>query len=375
MFSFLKRKLKEIFKKTREELEEREGEKEGEKEKEEVGREEKRREQEKERQKESEREIKEIRTEEREESKEESKEEEEREEKGLLTKLRKKFGKTKIKESYFERFFEELEIGLIENNVAIDVLDYLKEKLRSEIIDKEIKKSEVESVIKKALKKAVASLLLEPFDFVEKIKEKVRKEKPFVIVFFGINGVGKTLTIAKIANLLKKNGLSCVLAASDTFRAAAIEQLEKHAKALEIKMIKHDYRADPAAVAFDAIAHAKAKGIDVVLIDTAGRIHLKTDLMEEMKKIVRVAKPDLKIFVAEAIAGNDAIEQAKAFNEAVGIDASILTKADVDERGGTFISIGFITKKPILFLGTGQGYDDLIPFNKEKLLESIFTEK
>ena len=221
--------------------------------------------------------------------------------------------------------------------------------------------------------KALDELLIEPFDLIEKIKEKIKKEKPYTIVFFGINGSGKTTTIAKLSHLLKKNKITSVLAASDTFRAASIEQLEKHGEKLGVKVIKHKYGSDPAAVAFDAIAHAKAQGIDCVLVDTAGRIHVKADLMREMEKICRVAKPDLKVFVAESIVGNDAVEQARAFDKAIGIDAIILTKADVDEKGGALISVSYVTKKPIIFLGTGQEYKDLKRFEKENLIKSIFS--
>ncbi|MEM2089574.1 MAG: signal recognition particle-docking protein FtsY [Candidatus Pacearchaeota archaeon] len=275
----------------------------------------------------------------------------------------------KLTEPAFEEFFSELETILIENNVAIEAIDNLKAKLKEELLNKEIKKKEIEQKIKEALKRSMLALLLDPFDLEAKIKES---KKPFVIVFFGINGSGKTTTIAKIAYLLKKKHLSCVFAASDTFRAASIEQLEKHAQVLQIPIIKSKYGADPASVAFDAIAHAKAHLLDVVLIDTAGRMHTKKDLLREMEKICRVAKPDLKIFVGEAIAGNDAIEQARNFNDAIGIDAIILTKADVDERGGACISVGYITKKPILFLGTGQNYEDLEIFDKNKIVEKIF---
>ena len=197
------------------------------------------------------------------------------------------------------------------------------------------------------------------------------EEKPFVIAFFGINGSGKTTTIAKIADLLKKNKISCVLAASDTFRAASIEQLQIHADKLGIKLIKHDYGSDPAAVAFDAVKHAKAKKIDVVLIDTAGRLHNQANLMEELKKIVKVAKPNLKLFVGESIAGNDCIEQAQKFNEIIGIDGIILTKADVDEKGGAAISVSYITKKPIIYLGVGQEHSDLKEFEPNTIIESL----
>jgi len=192
-----------------------------------------------------------------------------------------------------------------------------------------------------------------------------------VIAFIGVNGSGKTTNLAKLANYLKNNGKEVVIAACDTFRAAAIQQVEDHANNLGIKLIKHDYGSDAAAVAFDAIDHAKAKGKDFVLIDTAGRNQSNKNLMEELSKLVRVAKPDLKIFVGDSLTGNDAVEQAKEFNEAVGIDGIILSKVDADEKGGASVSISYVAKKPIFFVGNGQGYEDLIPFKKEEFLEKM----
>jgi len=295
---------------------------------------------------------------------------EEKEKKGFFQRIKEKFTTTKLDEKDFSEIFDQLEMTLLENNIAVSVIDEIKKKLQEEFVNKSISRKEIEETVKSVLKETLSKILIEPFDLVKKISEK--KEKPFVIVFFGINGAGKTTTIAKVAHLLQKNKLKCVLAASDTFRAASIEQLEKHAAALNINVIKHQYGADPAAVAFDAIAHAKAAGKDIVLIDTAGRMHTKADLMREMEKIVRISKPDLKIFIAESITGNDAVEQASAFNKAIGIDAVILTKADVDEKGGAMISVSNVTGKPILFLGTGQKYDDLEYFDKDKIINSIF---
>ena len=297
---------------------------------------------------------------------EEIKEKVKEEPKSFFQKI-KDLGKTRLDESDFSEFFENLELVLMENNVALEVIENIKSKMKSELLDKPISRGEIRDMIKSSLKKALEGILMNPFDFLERVKTK----KPFVIAFFGINGVGKTTAISKIANLLKKNNLSCVLAASDTFRAASIEQLQKHADKIGVKLIKHQYNADPAAVAFDAIAYAKAHSIDAVLIDTAGRMHTSSNLMKEMEKIVRVSKPDLKIFVGEAITGNDAVEQAKSFNEAIGIDGTILCKADVDEKGGASISTSYVTGKPILFLGTGQGYEDLERFNKDKIIKSL----
>jgi fused signal recognition particle receptor len=293
----------------------------------------------------------------------------EKEKKGFFQKIKEKFTTTKLSEDDFNELFEQLEMTLLENNIAVSVIGEIKKKLKDEFVDRAIGKKEIEEKIKSVLRETLSKILIDPFDLIKKVNDK--KEKPFVIVFFGINGAGKTTTIAKVANLLQKNKFKCVLAASDTFRAASIEQLEKHAANLGINIIKHQYGADPAAVAFDAISHAKAAGKEVVLIDTAGRMHTKADLMREMEKIVRVAKPDLKIFIGESITGNDAVEQASAFNKSIGIDAVILTKADVDEKGGAMISVSNVTGKPILFLGTGQEYKDLEYFDKNKIISSI----
>ena len=193
-------------------------------------------------------------------------------------------------------------------------------------------------------------------------------------MFVGVNGSGKTLAIAKIAYMLKKQGKSCVMAAGDTFRAGAIEQLEIHANNLDVKIIKHGPGADPAAVAYDAIEHAKAKHKDVVLLDTAGRMQTNINLMDEMAKIKRVAKPDMIIFVGDALAGNDAVEQAKRFNEIVGIDGVILTKVDTDAKGGSALSVAYTIGKPLFFIGIGQKYEDQIPFNPQWMLDKIFSE-
>lgn len=285
-------------------------------------------------------------------------------------------GKIIITEEKFENFFWEIELMLLENNVAYEVIEEIKKELAEKIVGKEFQRGKIQDVLSSSIKEIIENILLEPFDLIEKIKQERGKsdetKHPYVILFLGVNGSGKTTTLAKLAYMLKKNGLSCVLAASDTFRAAAIQQLEKHAESLGVRLIKHDYGADAAAVAYDSIEYAKAKGIDAVLIDSAGRLHSNRNLMDELGKLVRVSKPDLKIFVGEMLTGNDCIEQAEEFDKAVGIDAVILTKSDVDEKGGTAISIGYILKKPTLFLGTGQKYSDLEKFDKKKILDKIF---
>lgn len=293
------------------------------------------------------------------------------EKKSFFQKLKSTFT-YKITEESFEDIFNGLEMLLLENNAALEVVEDIKKLLSKKLIGKEIKKDDLEKTISNELKSALNELIINPIDPLTAIKNKKENIKePYVILFFGINGTGKTTSIAKIANLLKKNNYSVVLAAGDTFRAASIEQIQEHANKLNVPLIKHDYQADPSAVGFDAIKYAKTHHIDVVLIDTAGRMHTKTNLIAEMEKICRVTKPDLKVFVAESIAGNDATEQAKTFNEAIGIDGSILSKADVDEKGGTIISVSHATNKPIFYLGTGQNYEDIKLFNKDEYIESL----
>ena len=293
--------------------------------------------------------------------------------KTFLERIKTKVQRITISEKEFEIYNEELKMLLLENNVALEVAEKVIEELKEEILGEKLLKKEVESEIKDALKKIIENILIEPFDIMEKIKEKIadQSKEPYVILFMGINGAGKTTTIAKITDFLKKKGFSCVIAAADTFRAASIEQLEKHGEKIGVKIISQQYGTDPAAVGFDAISYAKKNFINCVLIDTAGRMHTSKNLLKEIEKISRVCKPDLKLFIGESIAGNDSIEQARSFDWAIGIDGIVLTKADVDERGGTALSVGYITKKPILFLGTGQEYSKIEVFNKKKFLKEL----
>ena len=293
------------------------------------------------------------------------------EKKGFFKKLGETFTTVHISDEKFNSIFWDLEVVLMENNVAVEVIEKIKEDMRKELTSDKVKRGKVEDIIQNTLKHSVQELFeMEKIDLVKKIKSK----KPYVICFIGVNGSAKTTTMAKLAHLLMKNKFSVVFAAADTFRAAAIQQLEEHAKKLGVKVIKHDYGSDPAAVAFDAIQHAKAKDIDVVLIDTAGRLHANQNLMNELKKLIKVNKPDMKIFVGESITGNDCVEQAKTYNEEVGIDAIILAKADVDEKGGAAISVSYVTGKPILYLGTGQTYDDLKAFEPEVVVQGLGLE-
>ncbi len=279
----------------------------------------------------------------------------------------------RISEDRFEEIVWDLEMALLESDVALPVVEEIKAHLKEELLEKRIRKGvDPEKAVELALKNAVKKTLTsEKINFDEFVK---KHEKPVVIMFVGVNGTGKTTVIARIAHRLIKNGYSVVLAAADTFRAGAIEQLTVHAKNLGVKIVKHQSGSDPAAVAYDAIEHAKARRKDVVLIDTAGRMQTNANLMDEMKKIKRVANPDMTIFVGDSLAGNDAIEQAKKFDEAVGIDAAILTKIDADAKGGAALSIAHAVGKPILFIGTGQEYEDLVPFDEEWMIKRLFEE-
>jgi fused signal recognition particle receptor len=274
-----------------------------------------------------------------------------------------------ISEKDFKEYSEELQMILLENNVALEVSDKIIQELEEQIVGKEYHKKEIEAQIKNTLKKIIEDILIEPFDLIPKIRTK--EPKPFTILFCGINGTGKTTTIAKIAHLLKKQKITSVIAAADTFRAASIEQIKKHGYKLGIKVISHEYGTDPASVGFDATKYAERTRTDCVLIDSAGRMHTAKNLLREMEKIKRVCKPDLTIFVGESITGNDATEQVKAFNETIGIDAIILSKADIDEKGGAALSVGYTTGKPIIYLGTGQEYDKIEKFNKKNFLKSL----
>ena len=293
--------------------------------------------------------------------------------KSFAQKIKEVIVKKTLTEEEFDKLFWDVEVVLLQNNVALEVIEKIKSDLRGELVNKKVFRKGIPKVIEDTLRRSVEEILsFEKPDILKLIKSK--KEKPFVILFLGINGSGKTTTVAKLANFIKKNGFSCVMAAGDTFRAAAIQQLEEHSKNLGIKIIKQDYGSDSAAVAYDAIQYAKAHNVDVVLIDTAGRLHSNKNLMEELKKIVRVTKPDMKIFVGESVTGNDCVEQAKAFNEQIGIDSIILTKADVDDKGGAALSIAYVTKKPIIFIGTGQTYDDFKPFDPQEIVKSLFAD-
>ena len=277
-----------------------------------------------------------------------------------------------VTEEDVEMIYSEIKSVLLENNVALSVLEGIEKELKNRLVGQGISVFGNKKYLENAIKESIAGVLI-AYDK-EKFISDIKSKKPFIILIIGVNGAGKTTTIAKLCKFLLLNDLKPVIAAGDTFRAASIEQIEIHAKRLNVPIIKHTYGADPAAVAFDAVKHAVSAKEDVVLIDTAGRSDINKNLIEELKKVKRVSKPDLTIFVGDALTGNDVVKQAEVFNKEIGIDANILSKADVDKKGGAVLSRSYVTKKPILFLGTGQGYDDLIPFNREKTASFILSE-
>ena len=279
----------------------------------------------------------------------------------------------RLKERVLDDLLHELEMVLVEADVALPVAEELTGKVRTALVGRKIDRSfNIDEAVELALKAAVKDVLSDnSLDLNARIKAKA---PPFVIMFVGINGGGKTTSIAKLAHRMQQHGLSCVLAAGDTFRAGAIEQITLHSEKLGCRVIKHQEGSDPAAVAYDAVEHAKARKKDVVLIDTAGRMQTNTNLMDEMKKIKRVAKPDLVFFVGDALAGTDAVEQARRFDAAVGIDAVILTKIDADAKGGAALSISHTIGKPIAYVSFGQDYEDFRKFDADWMVGRIFGE-
>jgi len=290
--------------------------------------------------------------------------------KGLVSKVT----TTELKAENLIPILSDFKLSLVENDVAFPVADKICDDLAARLDGVQVKRLEDrKQIVNENLRQVLLEIMLtnERIDLLEKAEEKRRKKEPLVLMFVGINGTGKTTTIAKVAKFFQEKGYTGVLAGADTYRAGSIEQLEEHSKRLGIRVIKSTYGGDPAAVAYDAVNHAKAHGINVVLIDTAGRMQTNQNLMNELSKVKRVVKPDLTIFTVDSLIGNDAVMQAEEFNKAVGIDATILTKVDADVKGGSALSVTFVTKKPILFIGVGQTYKDLELFNPEKFVNMI----
>ncbi|MCX6683238.1 MAG: signal recognition particle-docking protein FtsY [Methanoregula sp.] len=274
-----------------------------------------------------------------------------------------------VSEKDLSEALSELEMTLLESDVALTVTDAIIAHVRTNLVGKHRKiGASVDALVVGALKSALLEVLGNGFDLINYIKTHNR---PVKILFTGVNGTGKTTTVAKIGSYLKKQGYTVVIGAGDTYRAGAIEQIGVHAGRIGIKIIQHQEGADPSAVLFDAVQYAVSHKIDVVLADTAGRFHTKSNLMSQLEKIRRVMKPDLVVYVDEAVAGNDAVVRAAEFDRTVGADAVVLTKADMDSRGGAAISIAHTIGKPLMFLGTGQGYEDIIPFDPVQVVEEL----
>ncbi|HKO63966.1 MAG TPA: signal recognition particle-docking protein FtsY [Candidatus Nitrosocosmicus sp.] len=291
----------------------------------------------------------------------------------------KSISQRELSEKDLDESLFDLNIALLESDVSQEVIDDLSQQIKDNLVGMKLQKHETtEQIIASTLKDNFSKILAKAgsVDLISAINtKKQRKGGPFKIVFLGINGTGKTTTVAKVANLLKKSGFSVVIAAADTHRAGAIEQISSHAEKLSIKVISQRYGADPSAVSRDALEYANKHYIDVVLIDTAGRMQTAKNLMDEIGKIVKVIKPDIKLFVGDSLSGNDTINQAREFFSYTEFDGAILTKTDADAKGGSAISISYITSKPIIYLGVGQGYDDIIKFNREQFVESIFNNE
>ncbi|MDH5018680.1 signal recognition particle-docking protein FtsY [Halobacterium rubrum] len=282
-------------------------------------------------------------------------------------------GRVVIDEEDLDGPLRDLEFALLESDVEMSVAEEILDQIRDDLVGEERKFTEsTGALVEDALRDALLSVIdVGQFDFLETI---AASEKPVTVVFTGVNGVGKTTSIAKVAEYLEQRGFSAVLANGDTYRAGANQQIQEHADNLGLKCISHEQGGDPTAVVYDAVEYAEANDIDVVLGDTAGRLHTSDDLMSQLEKLDRVVDPDLTIFVDEAVAGQDAVNRASEFDDASSIDGTILTMADADSQGGAAISVSHVTGKPILFLGTGQGYDDLQPFDPEELVDDLLAD-
>ena len=290
--------------------------------------------------------------------------------KGLVNKVT----TTELKAENLNPILSEFKMSLVENDVAFPVAEKISNDLEKRLVGVQVKRlDDRKKIVEENLRQVLLEVMLtnRKIDLLKMADEKRKKKEPFILMFVGINGTGKTTTIAKVAQFFRDKGYSVVLAGADTYRAGSIEQLEEHGKRLSIRVIKSNYGGDPAAVAFDAVSHAKSHGINVVLIDTAGRMQTNQNLMNELVKVKRVVGPDLTVLTVDSLIGNDAVMQAEEFNKAVGVDATILTKVDADVKGGSALSVTYVTQKPILFIGVGQTYKDLELFNPEKFVNMI----
>lgn len=268
----------------------------------------------------------------------------------------------------------DLQLQLIGNDVSVEVAEKVCSELKERLLGEDAPRfGDKSKLIHDSLKASLESVMngSDRLDLLKLVSDAKARGEPFVVMFVGINGTGKTTTIAKMTRLLMDKGFTVVLASADTYRAGAIEQLEEHGRRLGVKVIRHRYGSDAAAVGFDAVEHAKARGVDVVLIDTAGRMQTNRNLMDELQKMKRVVQPDFTIMILDSLIGNDATEQAMTFNDRVGFDAAVLTKVDADAKGGSSLSVSYLTGKPVIYVGVGQEYKDLQPFDVEWFAERL----
>lgn len=289
---------------------------------------------------------------------------------GLVQKISQK----ELSDKDIAEILDEFLLVLVENDVAYSIAQKICDSLREKLKSVEIRRfSDSTEPAKAALRDVLLEVLRGSGEetFFKVLDEHKSEHKAAIVLFVGVNGTGKTSSIAKIGKLLLKKGYSVIIAAADTYRTGSIEQIEEHARRIGIRTMKHDYGADSAAVAFDAVNYANAHGINVVLIDTAGRMQTNKNLLEEMKKIARVAKPDLTILVADALTGNDAVDQAQKFSESVHIDGVVITKLDADVKGGSAISMASVIGRPILFATVGQNYEDILSFEPDQMVQNI----
>ncbi len=281
---------------------------------------------------------------------------------------------TELSEDKLSDIRDDLFMQLVESDVAVDVAEAICDAIINYLREFKVPRfGDKESIIRNGILEVMNKLFSEipDVDFISEVTKELQAKKPVVLLFLGPNGYGKTTTIAKVTHQLMKRGYTAIWAAADTYRAGAIEQLEGHAARLGVRVIKHGYGSDPAAVAYDAISHAKNKGIDYVMIDTAGRMHTDVNLMNELSKVQRVSRPDLSIFIADALLGNEALDIARYYSKYVRIDGLVVTKVDAYPKGGAILTFLYELKRPIYFLGVGQGYDDLRQFNKVEFFRQL----
>lgn len=292
----------------------------------------------------------------------------------IISKTFGKLLKKNLSENDFDALWLELEIFLLEINVAYEIVEKIGTSLKKNLLGHSFDRFSLTKKIKEVLEQEVETILLSrEASLLSQIKQIQEKEEIPTIMLLGVNGTGKTTTIAKLVKYFQDKNLKLVVAAADTFRAAATEQLGEHAKNLNVKLITHKGGSDPAAVAFDAVEHAKAKKLDIVLIDTAGRMPNNANLLSELQKIKRVSKSQLSVFIGDSISGNDLLEQISLFDKALGLDGIILTKVDTDERPGSLITTAYSIEKPIYFLGVGQKYEDFVEFNAKHIAKQLFS--